>query len=228
MSSFFFFFYAREQTENSPSPSESVIALQNSPSVLYYWPHIPRSGWIRTDKVFLHPAVRHTQKRTQIHAHFLCGLEISRGQFDKAHPPTHNRTHAHKVRAHLYAPHGTSLSCSLPLSLPLADAHTHTHTSRKHMQAEVWSARKEHRAGPTHLFEIVPFLFKFTKIKSTTEINTLCLARNRGIVSTSCRSNEVSGGHRTEGVYLCGAEGAREVRAHDLQPALSWAKRQRI
>lgn len=51
----------------------------------------------------------------------------------------------------------------------------------------------------THLFEILSFLFKFTKIKSTTEINTHGLARNGGAVSTSCRSNEVNWGCRTKG-----------------------------
>lgn len=197
--SFPFYFFTGEQTENSPPPSESVTALQNSPSVLYYWPHIPPSGRIRPDKVFLHPAVGH--------AHTVWGWEISRGQFDKAHPPSHNKTHAHKVHTHLYALHSASLNCSLPLSLPPADAHTDT--NRRHAQtAQVWlsrnsrDCRKEHRAGLTHLFEIAAFLFKFTKRKSTTEINTLCSARNCGIVSTSCRSNEATGGYRTDGVHL--------------------------
>lgn len=69
----FFFLSFRQQTENSPPLSDSVITLQNSPSVLYYWPHIPPSGWIKPDKVFLHPAVRRTRipRKKHTHAHTL-------------------------------------------------------------------------------------------------------------------------------------------------------------
>lgn len=142
---FFFSLSFHQQTENSPPLSDSVITLQNSPSVLYYWPHIPPSGWIKPDKVFLHPVVRRTRiprkKKKHTRTHIVCGLEISRGQFDKAHPPTHNKTHAHKVCTHLYALHSSSLNSSLLLSRSPLDTllrtHTHiqtphTHTNRRH------------------------------------------------------------------------------------------------
>lgn len=70
---FFLSLSFHQQTENSPPLSDSVITLQNSPSVLYYWPHIPPSGWIKPDKVFLHPAVRRTRipRKKNTHAHTL-------------------------------------------------------------------------------------------------------------------------------------------------------------
>lgn len=82
------------------------------------------------------------QKKKHTRTHIVCGLEISRGQFDKAHPPTHNKTHAHKVCTHLYALHSSSLNSSLLLSRSPLDTllrtHTHTHiqTPHTHTQTE--------------------------------------------------------------------------------------------
>ncbi len=128
MSFFFFlsFFLPANKQRTLPLRLKAWL-LCRTLSVLYYWPHIPPSGWIRPDKVFLHPAVRHTHIYT--HTHTVCGLEISRGQFDKAHPPTHNKTHAHKVRTHLYALHSTSLNRSLLTN-------THTEGTRKQQKSD--------------------------------------------------------------------------------------------
>lgn len=95
-----------------------------------------------------------------------------------------------------------------PISQLFSSSRTHTRAdahTRTHAVDEVWLANNCRKGAQsrsdTPLFEIVAFLFKFTKIKTTTEINTLCLARNCGIVSTSCRSNEVTGGTEPKGSW---------------------------
>lgn len=89
-----------------------------------------RCSFILQSDAHVSPEKKHTR------THIVCGLEISRGQFDKAHPPTHNKTHAHKVCTHLYALHSSSLNSSLLLSCSPLDTllrtHTHTHIQTPH------------------------------------------------------------------------------------------------
>ncbi len=176
-----------------------------------------RAGSDQTRCSFILKSETHTNTCTHTHTQTLCRCFVNfKGPIWQG-TPTYSQQDTCSQGVHTFVcdTRHISQSRSPPLSLPPADIHTHTHTHthtykhRKHTQAEEdWlsrnsgECRKEHRVGLTHLFEIVPFLFKFTKRKSTTEINTLCSARNCGIVSTSCRSNEVTGGHRTDGVCL--------------------------
>lgn len=66
-------------------------------SVLCYWPRIFLSEEIRPDKVFLHPARRlaHTHTHTPPRTFTIAfGSGVSKDQFDEAHPPSREETHA--------------------------------------------------------------------------------------------------------------------------------------
>lgn len=91
-------------------------------------------------------------------------------------------------------------------------------TSGRTQAAPAWLHRifpeTAERSGPeSSLWNCFLFYSNLQKKKkSTTEINTLCSARNCGVVSTSCMSNEVAGGGAEPLGVGGGAQGQQQCK----------------
>lgn len=115
------------------------------------------------------------------------------------------------------------MQCTAHPSIAFCCCLVHSQTCIKNA-AEAWLSRnlgdrrQENRTKPSHLFwNRCFFLFKFTKRKGTTEINTLFSARHCGAVSTLCRSNEILRGCKTNGNGWSGAS-----RIIVMEPTKQW------